>query len=291
MTNSDLLHRFLFDECDMRGEIVSLEQSYQNVLEHNIYPEMVQRLLGEFLTAASLLSSTLKFDGIITLQAKGVGPVSLIMAECTHHNALRGIVRLSETVAFPEDAADLPELIGQGILTITVEPAKGERYQGVVPLDANTLAECLEHYFYQSEQLKTRIWLQADAKKTGGILLQALPTQIVENEEVNEEQWHTATTLADTVKREELLDVEHNELLYRLFHEFKVRVFSPSAIRFECSCSRKRSVAALKSLGRDDVEQLLIEQGTIAIDCQFCNQVYRFDASDVRGMFGQDTLH
>lgn len=292
MVNSaDLLHRFLFEECDIRGEVVSLNKSYQEVLEHNDYPDFVQQLLGEFLTAAALLSSTLKFDGIITLQAKGTGPVGLIMAECTHHNALRGIVRLAENAELREGALSLPELIGQGMLTITLEPAKGERYQGIVPLDAATLAECIEHYFYQSEQLKTRLWLQADANKTGGLLLQALPHQIAESEEVNEDQWQTATTLAASVKREELLEVEHDELLYRLFHELKVRVFEPSKLHFSCSCSRQRSVEALRSLGRDDVEQLLVELGEITIDCQFCNQIYRFDAADVRSLFGKDTLH
>lgn len=291
MSNSDLLHRFIFDDCDIRGEIVSLEQSYQNVLEHNAYPDFIQRLLGEFLTAAALLSSTLKFDGIMTLQAKGNGPVSLIMAECSHHNTLRGIVRLADHAGLTEETTALPDLIGQGILTITLDPAKGERYQGIVPLDADTLAGCLEHYFYQSEQLKTRLWLEANGERTGGLLLQALPRQQAKTDEINDEQWQTAITLAETVQRDELLNVAHSELLYRLFHELSVRLFSPKSLHFACSCSRQRSEEALRSLGRDDVEQLLVEQGVITVDCQFCNQVYRFEAADIRAMFGQDTLH
>ncbi|MDO6748008.1 Hsp33 family molecular chaperone HslO [Gilvimarinus sp. 1_MG-2023] len=291
MSNKDLLHRFIFDDCDIRGEIVSLEQSYQDVLANNAYPDFVQQLLGELLTAAALLSSTLKFDGIMTLQAKGDGPIGLMMAECTHHNALRGIVRLAENAEFKDGAHSLADLMGQGVLTITLDPTQGERYQGVVPLEADTLAECLEHYFYQSEQLKTRLWLAADSGRTGGLLLQALPRQLAETDEVNEDQWYTAVALSETVKREELLRVEHSELLFRLFHELSVRLFDPAYLEFSCRCSRQRSEDALKSLGRDEVESLLVEQGAITIDCQFCNQVYSFPTADVRAMFGQDTLH
>lgn len=291
MINSDLLQRFIFEQCDMRGELVTLENSYQQVLEHNQQPEYVQNLLGEFLAAVALLSSTLKFDGIITLQAKGSGPITLLMAECTHHNALRAIVRVAPGATLGEEPMTLPELIGQGVLTITLEPARGERYQGIVPLDSSTLSECLEHYFYQSEQLKTRIWLAADSVTAGGLLLQALPLQVAESQEQNDDQWQTATTLAATVKHEELLGVEHSELLYRLFHELSVRLFEPTSLHFSCSCSKSRSGEALKSLGQEDVEQLLVERGEIAIDCQFCNKVYTFDTADVRALFGQENLH
>ncbi|UTF58817.1 Hsp33 family molecular chaperone HslO [Gilvimarinus sp. DA14] len=291
MKSNDLLHRFIFDQCDIRGEIVTLEQSYQQVLENNPYPAPVQRLLGEFLAAVTLLSSTLKFDGVITLQARGEGAISLIMAECSHHNEVRAIVRPQPGQEMPETIASLPELLGKGVLVITLDPAIGERYQGIVPLEADTLAGCLEHYFRQSEQLETRFWLAANEQTCGGLLVQALPLQVASSLEHNRDQWETAVALADTVTADELLSVGHDELLFRLFNEQPVRLFSPASLSFHCSCSHERSAEALQSLGRDEVEQLLVEKGVITIDCQFCNQVYRFDAAAVRDLFGQSTLH
>ncbi|WP_049723200.1 Hsp33 family molecular chaperone HslO [Gilvimarinus polysaccharolyticus] len=291
MISNDLLHRFIFDDCDIRGEVVTLGSSYQEILSHNDYPKVVQALLGEFVAAVALLSSTLKFDGVVTLQARGAGALSLVMAECSHHNEVRAIVRPAANGEIDADAATLSDLLGEGVLTITLDPAQGERYQGVVPLDADNVAGCLEHYFRQSEQLKTRFWLAADDSTASGLLLQALPQQLSASTEANAEQWRTTVALADTVSGEELLRIDHNQLLYRLFNEQPLRLFSPSEVRFACSCSRERSAEALKSLGQDDVEQLLIEKGEIEIDCQFCNQFYRYKAADIRALFGPGTLH
>ncbi|MFA5494489.1 MAG: Hsp33 family molecular chaperone HslO, partial [Porticoccaceae bacterium] len=173
MPHNDQLHRFIFDNSDVRGEIVSLADSYQNVLDNGNYPTLINELLGELLAAAGLLSATLKFDGVITLQARGDGDLTLLMADCTRHNALRGIARLAEG-ADPE-VRDLRQLLGNGHLAITIDPADGERYQGIVPLEKETLNACLEDYFNLSEQLPTRLWLFADGQRAGGLLLQALP--------------------------------------------------------------------------------------------------------------------
>jgi len=291
MISNDLLHRFIFDDCDIRGEIVTVSSSFQEILSHNDYPKPVQALLGEFVAAVTLLCSTLKFDGVITLQARGDGALSLVMAECNNHNDVRAIVRPAAEGEIDAEAATLSDLLGQGVLTITLDPAQGKRYQGVVPLDADTLAGCLEHYFSQSEQLPTRFWLAADDSNASGLLLQALPQQLSASAEANAEQWRTMVALAATVSAEELLRIDHNRLLYRLFHEQPLRLFDPSQVQFACSCSRERSAEALKSLGQDDVEQLLIEQEIIEIDCQFCNQLYRYNAADVRALFGQEILH
>ncbi len=293
MSSADLMHRFLFDHTDIRGEVVTLGDSHRQVLEHNQHAPVVQRLLGEFLAAVSLLSSTLKFDGSLTLQARGDGPLPLIMVECSHHQDLRGIARPDGEADFEALAdADLTQLLGQGVLTITVDPTQGQRYQGIVPLDQPTLAGCLEHYFQQSEQLDTRLWFAADEQHATGLLLQALPQQINASAEENQAHWQTACTLAETVKPEELLNLDHETLLYRLFNEEEVRLFEPVSVSFACSCSRARSAHALTSLGRPEVEQLLKEQGSIVIDCQFCNQVYKFDSTSVDELFEQNpTLH
>jgi len=293
MASNDLLHRFIFDDCDIRGEIVTLGDSYQEVLANNHYPLAIQQLLGEFMAATSLLSSTLKFDGMIILQARGDGPISTIMAECSNHQSLRAIVRLNPDVTLDPAVGEqgtMKQLLGTGVLAITIEPKKGERYQGIVPMDSENLAGCLEHYFYQSEQLKTRLWFAADREFASGLLLQALPQQLNTDLETNTEHWETLCALSDTITAEELLTLEHQDLLYRLFHEEAVRIFDPSTLHFSCSCSRERTASALLSLGRDEVEELLIEQGNIEIDCQFCNQHYEFDAADVRDLLG-GSLH
>ncbi len=301
MPSNDLLHRFIFDDADIRGELVTLGSSYRDVLSHNNHPPAIQKLLGEFLAAIGLLSSTLKFDGMIILQARGDGPISTIMAECTHHNSLRGIVRMNEYVTLSEETAlngSLQQLLGKGVLFITIEPNRAlsvdgnlERYQGIVPMDSENLAGCLEHYFFQSEQLATRLWFTANAENASGLLIQALPEQLNTNPEENEQHWETVVALAETITPEELLDLEHSTILYRLFNEQNVRVFDPRSLHFACSCTRERCTTALLSLGIDDVEQVLIEKGSIDIDCQFCNQHYHFGAEEVRKLLGGEVLH
>ncbi|MGD8176398.1 Hsp33 family molecular chaperone HslO [Marinimicrobium sp. ARAG 43.8] len=291
MSENDVLHRFLFDECDVRGEIVTLGDSYQEVMNNNPYPGGVRELLGECLAAASLLSTTLKFNGLISLQAQGDGPVSMVMAECNHHQDLRGIVRLANPNDRPQGRG-VGELLGKGVMAITIEPEKGERYQGVVPMDSDSLAHCLEHYFFQSEQLKTRLWFASDGRACTGLMLQALPTPRHADADANAEHWETLGTLAGTVTPEELLALSHAELLYRLFNEYRLRLFDPAPLRFACGCSRERSANALLSLGREELLALLQEQGgKIGIDCQFCNQHYAFNAADIDAMTGGQALH
>jgi molecular chaperone Hsp33 len=301
MPSNDLLHRFLFDDCDIRGEIVTLGDSYREVLSHNPQVPAIRRLLGEFLAAVGLLSSTLKFDGKIILQARGDGPLSTIMAECNHHHDLRGIVRTNPDARLSDELANngsLQQLLGNGILVITIEPQRSEnfggtleRHQGIVPMDAENLAGCLEHYFYQSEQLSTRLWFAANSDIATGFLIQALPHQLITNEEDNQDKWETIIALADTIKAEELLELEHSTVLYRLFNEQPLRLYEPKALRFACSCSRERSANALLAIGNEEVESLLIEKGSIDIDCQFCNQHYHFSADEVRKLLGGNILH
>jgi len=301
MASNDLLHRFIFDDCDIRGEVVTLGDSYKEILSHNQHAPAVQRLLGEFLAAISLLSNTLKFDGVVVLQARGDGCISTIMAECNHQNSLRGIVRLNENVELtPELAArgTLKELLGNGVLVITIEPkrtenfgGKLERYQGIVPMESENLAGCLEHYFQQSEQLDTRLWFVANEEAASGFLIQALPQQLNTDPETNQMHWETITALAGTITDSELLEIAHPSLLYRLFNEQPVRIFDPKALHFACSCSRERSASALVTIGLQEVEELLLEKGSIDIDCQFCNQHYHFDAAEVRRLLGGDVLH
>ncbi|QGW21134.1 Hsp33 family molecular chaperone HslO [Stutzerimonas degradans] len=281
---SDQTQRFLFDNNDVRGETATLAESYQHVLAKHAYPEPVAQLLGELLAAAALLVGTLKFDGLLSLQARSEGPVPLLMVECSSDREVRGIARYHAEQIAPD--ATLRELMPEGMLAITVDPAKGQRYQGIVGLEGVDLAACLSEYFAASEQLPTRFWLAADSRRACGLLLQQLPADRIHDPEEREASWQHLRTLADTLSAEELLGLDTETVLHRLYHEEPLRLFEAQPIRFRCSCSRERSANALASLGQHDAEQLLQEQGgTITVDCQFCNERYVFDAADIGQLF------
>ncbi|TLX54524.1 Hsp33 family molecular chaperone HslO [Stutzerimonas nosocomialis] len=281
---SDHTQRFLFDDSDVRGEIASLGESYQHVLAKHPYPEPVAQLLGELLAAAALLVGTLKFDGLLVLQARSSGPIPLLMVECSSERDVRGIARYeADQIAV---GATLSELMPEGVLAITVDPARGQRYQGIVALEGVSLAACLSDYFATSEQLPTRFWLNADGRRACGMLLQQLPADRIKDAEARQANWQHLITLADTLTAEELLGLDNQTLLHRLYHEEQVRLFEPRPLQFHCSCSRERSANALVSLGQADAEALVLEQGgSVTIDCQFCNQRYVFDAADIAQLF------
>jgi len=279
--DNDTLQRFIFESTDIRGEITTLSASYLDLLALQKYPPQVALLFGEFLAAASLLSSSLKHSGMITVQANGSGPITTIMAECSQDNKLRGIVRGN----FDDlgKLSTLQELLGKATLAITLEPEGRERYQGVVPLDEDNLSKCLEFYFYQSEQLPTKIRLASNSEIATGLFIQQLPS--TGDREESLEDWQRVSTLFETLSSDEQLQLSHNDQLYRLFHEQELRLFDAKLMAFSCSCSRQRTENALLSLGRTEVMELSEEQGLIMIHCQFCAQEYRFTATDVTQLF------
>lgn len=282
---TDLLHRFLFEGTAVRGEVAQLETSFQTVLARHDYPPRVQTLLGELMTAALLLSATLKFEGSLILQARGHGPLDTLMAECNHRRELRAIAHVSPNWSTAHENAPLAELLADGQLAITIDPHQGQRYQGIVPLDGDTLAKCLEHYFAQSEQLPTRLWLSAESGRAGGLLLQVLPGGQNEVDDDGDRPWERLSQLAATVTGGELRELAIDTLLYRLFHEETVRVEPAATACFHCSCSRSRTENALLALGEPDLRALLEEkQGEIKAACQFCHQVYRFDRVDIENL-------
>ncbi|HEY8331881.1 MAG TPA: Hsp33 family molecular chaperone HslO [Pseudomonas sp.] len=281
---SDFSQRFLFEDTDVRGELVELDQSYAEVLAKHAYPEPVAQLLGEMLAAVTLLSDILKYDGLLVLQARSAGPVPLLMVECSSEREIRGIARYDAEAL--GTASSLRELMPEGVLAMTVDPKVGQRYQGIVSLDSETLSDCLSDYFALSQQLPSRFWLNADGRRARGLLLQQLPADRLTDGEERAASWEHLVTLADTLTAEELLGLDNETLLYRLYHQEVVRVFDAEPLRFGCSCSRERSANALVSLGEADALQLVEEQGgAVHIDCQFCNQRYPFDAADIAQLF------
>mgnify|MGYP001823475344 CR=1 FL=1 len=282
--------RFLFENSDIRGETVQLDEAYQDILATHEYAPGVSRLLGEFLAAAVLLSTTLKFDGKLILQARSQGQIPLLMVECNSALEIRAIARGAEQAT----AGSFDQLLAGGQLAITIDPDQGQRYQGIVPLVEESLAHSLDAYFQHSEQLGTRVWLAADGQRAAGLLLQQLPAQLVEEKSQRDDQWEHACALAGTVEDKELLGLETPALLHRLYHEAPVRLFDPSPVVFRCSCSRARTRNALSSLPPSEVIDLLEELGCITMDCEFCNQQYRFTREDLVDVLGEEqsrTLH
>lgn len=277
MRDGDSLHRFLFPDANVRGEVVHLDATWRTVLERHEYPAPVRRLLGEAMAAAALLAATIKLDGSMILQIQGDGPLHLLVVQCTSQRTLRGLARWKGAVP---DAA-LPQMVGNGRLTITIDPGLGrERYQGIVELGQGTLAQVLEEYFSRSEQLATRLWLTANASRAAGLLLQRLP-----GESEDEDGWDRVEHLGATITEGELLDLSARDVIHRLFHEEDVRLFDPELVGFHCGCSRERIETVLRGLGHAEVQDILRQEGRITVDCEFCNQRYEFDAVDAEQLF------
>ena len=275
-TNDDS-YRFLFENADIRGETVILDNVLKDLLATHEYGPGVQKLLGEFAAATVVISNNLKFDGKVVLQGRGDGPISLIMVECSSDGHIRGIAR---------GALDAPEgslrtHLAEGVLTLTIEPEIGQRYQGIIAIQRDELADVLSDYFAQSEQLATKFWLSTRAGASAGLMLQQLPKQSVTSEEARLDQWQTLCALADTMTPDELLDTETDRLLFRLFNEWDVKRFKPKRIRFSCNCSRDRSLNAIRLLPKHEITELFEEQQTVTMNCEMCGDSYHFTRNDV----------
>tara|TARA_B110000444_G_C18810882_1_gene582522 strand:+ start:791 stop:1666 length:876 start_codon:yes stop_codon:yes gene_type:complete len=277
---SDIIRNFIFENTDIRGEVVALSKTCNDILANHQYGASVERLLSEFICAATLLSTTIKFEGLLTLQARGTGEIPLIMAECSSEQKVRAIARGAEQAS----SNNFQTLLCNGQLAITIDPKNGKTYQGIVPLDGENLAECLESYFVHSEQLATRIWLAHKNGNCGGLLLQQLPKKIDQSPEHRANQWQHICQLAETIKPQELIELNVEELLFRLYHQEKVRIFEPKDVEFQCSCSWENSIAVLATLSHSELEELLEEQGEIEVNCEFCNYNYSFGATQISAL-------
>lgn len=278
MSKHDQLHRFLFQDDAVRGELVSVNETYKKILDQHDYPSAVNLLLGELLVATSLLTATLKFEGDITIQIQGDGPVKMLVINGNNHQQMRGVARIEGSVTAQ---SSLKQMVGQGYMVITITPTNGERYQGVVALEGNTIAECLDDYFKQSEQLQTRLFIHSGEingePAAGGILLQVLPSAGIESQH----QFDHLVQLTATIKGEELFTLEPKEILHRLYHEEDVKLYDPQLVAFHCSCSKKRCENILLSLSDEDIEHILHERGEIDIECEFCGAVYLFNKQEI----------
>ena len=272
MIEQDILRRFLFEDLGVRGEWVNLTASWQEAKAHQQDNAVTQPLLGQALVAVVMLSAIIKFKGSMILQAQGDGDIKSLVAQATDERKIRGLVRSTDGVS----AGTLETMFGQGCLVLTVDTGGATPYQGIVPLQGANLATALETYFVQSEQLNTRLWLFANEYHAAGLLLQELPVH-----SASKADWQHLEVLANTLTEQELLTLDCETLLYRLFHQEKVRLFDAEAIAFQCSCSQQRIARTLRAMGKDELDSILRERDNIEVVCEFCSQHYQFDKVDV----------
>jgi molecular chaperone Hsp33 len=308
------LHKFLFDGLPVRGSIVRLTDAWTDILARRqanpatgAWPPPVAELLGEMAAAGALMQSNIKFNGALVLQIFGDGPVKLAVAEVQHDLGLRATAKVVGDVAINARLSDMVNLGNKGRCAITLDPKDrfpGQQpYQGVVPLHGDRrekldkLSQVLEHYMLQSEQLDTKLVLAADSKVAAGLLIQRLPVQGEGNlagsmvSKANEdeigvnEDYNRIAILAASLTREELLELDVDTILRRLFWEEKVLRFEPQTPHFACTCSRERVANMIRGLGQEEAESILADHGEIDVGCDFCGQQYRFDAVDAARIF------
>ncbi|CAN5268419.1 Hsp33 family molecular chaperone HslO [soil metagenome] len=289
----DALQRFTFDNTPVRGETVSIQSAWQHIVGLHAYPQPVRDLLGQMLAAAALLSSTLKFDGALVMQLHVDGDVPLLVCECHADLGLRATAKI-QAGAEIADGTSFRELMnreGRARMAITLDPRDRQpgqqAYQGIVPVEGDSIAEVLEGYMLRSEQIETRLWLAADERSAAGMLLQRLPPDrdAIDPAAVDAERWSHLQQLADTLKDAELLELPPVEVVRRLFWDDAARVYEPRPVRFVCSCSLAKVGAMLEMLGRAEIDSVLEEFGEVRVNCEYCNTAYVFDAVDVAQLF------
>ena len=291
---SDSLIRFHLRDAPVRGEIVSLDGEWLEIVNRHQVPGSVRNRLGELSAAAMLLAASLKFDGALVLQIHGDGPVALFVVECDAHGKFRATVKLRDDMAANDDAT-LTELVnrdGQGRFVVTLDPrahdSRRQPYQGIVPFVGTSVAAALEHYMERSEQIPTRLWLAADGKRAAGLLLQRLPGEGGSSNQgalADHDAWIRMQRLAETVSSEELLQLGSRDVLHRLFWQESLNALDQRDCRFQCRCNRDKVAAMLRMLGADEVQGIVAEQGRVEVRCEFCNKPYTFDAVDSAGLF------
>ncbi|MDI9819051.1 MULTISPECIES: Hsp33 family molecular chaperone HslO [unclassified Legionella] len=279
MKEADSLQRFIFEEASIRGEIAHLQETYQTIMEQRAYPSMVKNLLGEGLISCLLLAGSIKFKGNLSLQFQGDKRLPLLLVQCDHQLQIRAFAKYEEELQVVDYADAF--LKGQMVLTIS-QDSQTQAYQSIVPIQSTSMSENLMDYFAQSEQIATRVWLAVNEDRAAGMLLQLMPGQ---DSQQREHFWEYAVQLGQTVSEHELLTLDNQTLLYRLYHETELRLFDASPVRFQCRCSEEKMKQVLTILGEEEARKLLQEEEAIEVTCDFCNKQYSFDPIDITMLF------
>lgn len=280
MSDIDGLQRFLFEHANIRGEIVHLNQTFETIIHQHPYPEPIKILLGEAILACILLTGSLKFEGEVSLQFQGDSRLSLILVQCDHQLQVRALAQ------YQDDTKDVnyQDAFKEGKMVFNLTPFnQTQTYQSIVPIQSSVMAENLMYYFAQSEQLASHVILAVEGNRASGMLLQLMPGQDTSK---REQFWEYAVHLGQTLTAKELLTLDNETILHRLYHETDIRLFEPRPVRFQCRCNEDKMKQALTLLGEADVKALLDEHGgKVNVNCDFCNQHYAFDAIDVALLF------
>ncbi|QWT45440.1 Hsp33 family molecular chaperone HslO [Azospira inquinata] len=277
---ADTIHRFLFDDLDIRGALVHLDQAWQQMQEGRGYGPVTASLLGQMTAITAVIAGQLKQAGRLTFQLRGNGPIAMLVIDCNERLELRGMARSREG----EDPrpAPLPDLLGHGQLMLSLDAAQArDTYQSFVPLEGDSLAQVFEHYLALSEQQPSRLVLAADGRTAAGLFLQKLP----EADQRDPDGWNRVTQFLDTLTEDELLTLAPEQILTRLFHEETLRLFDPREVTYCCPEDWEKVRTMLRSLGREEVEAILAEHGEVVIQDEICNREYRFDPIAVAELF------
>ena len=302
-TNTDALQHFLFENqqneaMPIRGNIVHLNHTFKQILQHQTLPNVLKQALGELMAASALLSATLKMDGMMVLQLQSKGALKLLVVECSHDLNMRATAKWDETLAKEIETLSFIELVKHGQFVITLDPSVGEAYQGIVPIEGSTIAEMLQNYMLRSQQIDTSLWLHCDGESASGLLLQKLPSlsnqpnlsNLLNPGETDADAWNRVNILANTVTNDELKNLAPESLLSKLFSEENIRLFEAKPTQFRCSCSKAKVGNMLRLLGAEEVESILAELGKIEVNCDFCNKQYAFDALDISHAFSENAV-
>ena len=280
MKKNDTLQRFLFENNHIRGEIIHLEEVYQTILSQRPYPTMVKHLLGEALAACVLLAGSIKFKGEIYLQFQGDERLPLLLIQCTDDLHLRGFAKFKEESG---ETINYNEAFLKGHMTLVInQDNQTQTYQSVVPIKSISMSENIISYFAQSEQISTMVWLATNEYQAGGMLLQLMPDQ---NSIEREQFWEYAVQLGQTVRNDELLTLDNETLLHRLYHESELRLFPARRVTHRCRCTQEKMKQILITIGEAEVKSIIEEQGAVTISCDFCQKAYSFDPIDITLLF------
>lgn len=277
----DEIQAFLFEQAPIRGQMTYVRESYQEIIQQRAYPPEVKRLLGEAMVACLLLVRTLKFQGELALQFQGDDRLPLILIQCDNQLHIRALAQFK-----PDESAESYAnafLQGQMVFTLT-NAQKAQTYQTRLPIDTPSIAKNLMHYFAQSEQIPTFVWLAVDDEQAGGMLLQLMPDGSSETEQ-REVFWDYALHIGQTLTATELFSLDNPTLLHRLYHETDLRLFDPQSVRFQCRCTPEKMTQVLKIMGEAECQSLLSTYKAVEAKCEFCLKTHRFDAIDIATVF------
>ena len=305
---TDKLKKYLLPEYGIRLEAVRLSNSWTEGLKHQNLPKPVYKILGEMVAASTLLAANLKFDGSVVLQIQGDGPVSLLVVECTSKMQIRASASLKDDYVIngSDNLQSLMNTNQNGRFIVVLDPRSGNKtmqpYQGIVPLESDTVAQALEQYMQSSEQLDTKLWLNADQQQCAGLLLQRLPNyggkaQSQSDTENQYLQWEEVNTLLQTLDNDELLNTDSDTLVHRFLWQHEYAHTEDLDIKWHCPCSRDRVANMLKMLGTKEIESILSDLNQVSVACNFCGKPYVFDAIDCATIFSsnnvlsQQTIH